>query len=125
MRKLLRFTSLVEITLGIGLLTLPSLVINLILGTDTDKSMDAICRLSGAAFISFGIASFPSKSETEIPNSAPSVRAMFVYNLFAGIYLGYLKFGEGFDGTLLLPASVLHIIITIYFVYMMFVKSKN
>lgn len=125
MRKLLIFTSLLETALGFFLLILPSEVIYLVLGTETTKSMEAFCRLSGATFVCLGIACFPSKGETEFPNSAPSVRAMFAYNLFAGIYLGYLKFAAGYDGILLLPACLLHIAITIYFVFLMFMKSKN
>lgn len=123
MRKLLIFTSLIEAGLGICLIILPSEVINLVLGTETTKSMAAFCRLSGATFVCLGIACFPSKGETGFPNSAPSVRAMFAYNLFAGIYLGYLKFASGYDGILLLPACILHIAITIYFIFLMFVKK--
>ena len=38
-----------------------------------------------------------------------ATRALFTYNLLAGLYLGYLRVGGGFVSYLLWPACVLHI----------------
>jgi hypothetical protein len=124
MRKLLFFTSLLEFTLGIVLLIFPSVVFNLIFGINNTESITVLGRFTGIVFICFGLACFPSKS-IEIVSSLPTFKAMFTYNLLATIYFTYIKIVTGFNGILLVPAVILHGLITAYFIFLMWKKGNK
>lgn len=122
MKKLLVFTSLVEFSLGISLVIVPSIVLKLLFGIEDSKSITALSQLTGIVFLCFAIACFPSKNSTDSNINASAFKAMFLYNILAAVYLGYMKFAEQFDGILLFPAVILHSMITIYFVI---IRLKN
>lgn len=117
MKNLLILTSLIELSLGIALLILPGEVLKLLLGHSETGSIIVLARFTGIAFTCFSIACFPSKNSFDLNVKSPVFRAMFLYNLLAAVYLGYLRFAENLNGVLLLPAAMLHSLITIYFVY--------
>ena len=125
MRKLLIFTSILEALLGVCLIIFPSLVLKILFDMEMTAAISAVSRLTGIVYVCFGIACFPAK---EIPGEfidSPVVRAMFLYNVLAALYLGYLKFDSVFNGVLLLPAVILHTLITFYFVYFIFIRKKK
>jgi hypothetical protein len=125
MKKLLIFTSVLETILGIFLIIDPSLVFKLLLGIESTSIIEKISRLTGIVYLCFGAASYPVILAQGEFIKEPSVRAMFLYNLLAAVYLGYLKFAEKFTGEFLLPAVVLHFLITIYFLYLIIKQSKS
>lgn len=123
MKNLLILTSLIELSLGIALVILPGEVIKLLFGNSETGSIIVLARFTGIVFVCFSIACFPSKNSSDLNISSPVFRAMFLYNFLAAVYLGYMRFSENFDGVILLPAAILHSIITIYFIYI-FQKNK-
>jgi len=125
LKKLLKFTSVLETLLGAFLIIDPSLVLKLLFNMDSTASIIALSRLTGIVYFCFGIVCFPPNEISGNYNKSPVVRAMFLYNILAAIYLGYLKFVSGYDGRLLFPAVILHVLITICFVYMIFVSKKD
>lgn len=125
MKKLLFFTSILELTLGIVLIIIPAVVLNLLFGTGDSESLLVLGRFTGIVFICFGLACFPTKDFKIYNNQSPTVRAMFTYNLLATIYFLYIKTVVGLNGILLVPAIILHCIITIYFIFLMYKNEKK
>ncbi len=125
MKKLLTFTSILEALLGVSLIIFPSLVLKILFDMEMTAAISAVSRLTGIVYICFGIACFPAKEISGDIMKCPEVRAMFLYNILAAVYLGYLKYDSVFDGALLLPAVILHILITFCFVYIIFIRKKN
>jgi len=99
----------IEAATGVALVAVPDLVARLLLGTDLAASGVAVARVAGFGILSMAIACWPGEGGT----GTRAIRALFLYNLLAGVFLGYLRVGGGFDGYLLLPASIAHILIAI------------
>jgi hypothetical protein len=94
----------IEAATGITLIAVPDFAARLLLGTGLSDSGDAVFRLTGIALLSLSLACWPGGRDT----GKPAVRALFIYNLLAAVYLGYLRVGGGFAGVLLWPAAALH-----------------
>ncbi len=103
---------MIEMVSGLALIGLPGFVGRALLGADLSASGIAVARVAGLGLLSLGLACWPGQHD--IP---PHVtRALFVYNLFAALYLGYLRMAGGFVSYLLWPASILHAVLTILFI---------
>ncbi len=107
-RTLLRLSAGLEAATGLALIALPEVVARILLGTGLSASGIAVARVGGFGLLSLGLACWPGDEVT-----AGDIRALFTYNLLAALYLGYLRVGGGFDGLLLLPASILHAVLTL------------
>ena len=59
--------------------------------------------------LSLAIACGPGGDDT----SPQATRALFTYNLLAGLYLGFLRVGGAFAGYLLWPACILHVLLAL------------
>ena len=110
-RTLEWISSAIEIATGLALIAVPEIVGRVLLATSFVESATAVARLTGCGLLSLGLACLPGDDPTP-----KATRALFVYNLLAGLYLGYLRFGGGFTGLLLLPASALHVLFAILLV---------
>lgn len=99
----------IEIATGVALIAVPGFAGRALLGADLPAAGIAVARLAGLGLFSLGIACWPGGNETT-PQAA---RALFIYNLLAALYLGYLRAGAGFVSYLLWPACVLHALLTI------------
>ena len=122
--KLLKVTSVLEILVGLALIFIPSAVIQILIGAAVTDVIETIGRLTGIVFLSFGISCWQGKgSESEKINMSV-VTGMFAYNLIVSVFFFYLKFAGGYNGLLLLPAAILHLIITLCFIYLLFIARK-
>lgn len=54
-----------------------------------------------------------------------AVKAMFIYNLSVAVYFFYISSVNIYNGELLLPAAVLHSLITAYFIFLFFRKNAD
>jgi hypothetical protein len=99
----------VEAITGLALMVQPSWVSRLLLGADISGAGVVLSRLAGVALLSLGVACWPR----EVISSAP-LRGMLTYNFLSTAYLAYLRFGTGWVGKLLLPAVVLHALLTLF-----------
>lgn len=125
MKKLLIITSILEALLGVSLIIFPSLVLKKLFDMEMTAAVSAFSRLTGIVYICFGIACFPAKEISGDIMKSPEVRAMFLYNILAAVYLSYLMFDPVFAGVFLLPAVILHILISFWFVYIIFIRKNN
>jgi len=102
MKNILKFCSIAEITTSIALIIFPSVVIQLLFGTDVNEIGILITRFAGISLLSFGIVCWPKKEFIH------SVWAMFIYNTLAAIFFIYIALDNTFKGILLWPVAVLH-----------------
>ena len=110
-RTLVMLSAAIEAVTGVALIADPSLVARLLLGTGLDGAGIAVGRVGGFGLLALGLACWPSGDG---PNTH-ATRALFIYNLLAAFYLGYLRVGGGFVSYLLWPACVLHAVLAILF----------
>lgn len=125
LRKLLVFTSVMEILVGLSLIIIPSVIVEMLFGINLSESVYILGRLSGIILLCFGIACLPFKENSEYNNYTPSVRAMMSYNFLASVYFFFLIFSTKTVGILLIPAAILHAAISIYFAFLLFGKKGN
>ena len=101
MKKALIFAGVCEVTTGLALLIVPSLVGQLLLGEILTGVAIPIARVTGIALIALGIACWPG----------PPLAGMLAYSALVTLYLVYLGFA-GLTGVLLWPAVALHATLT-------------
>jgi hypothetical protein len=111
MNKPLAFASLAEAATGGALILAPSLVSQLLLGTELTGVADAVGRVAGISLLSLGIACGSSKEP-----SRGALSGMTTYGLLVTLYLSYIGFRGEWVGPLLWPAVVLHAALTLLLV---------
>lgn len=111
-RMLVTASSAIEAATGIALIAIPTVVARVLLGAALSDSGIAVARVAGFALLSLAIACWPHYDDS----AAMSTRALFVYNLLAGLYLGVLRIDGAFAGMLLWPACILHLLLALLLV---------
>ena len=102
MNRVLIFAAVGEAATGLALLLVPSLVGQLLLGTELTGIAVTVARVAGIALIGLGLACWPGKA----------LIGMSTYSAAVTLYLAYVGFAGGSAGILLWPAVVLHAILT-------------
>ena len=97
----------IEAATGAALIAIPDVVGRVLLGVELSGSGMAVARVAGFGLLSLAIACWPGNGDA----TPQATRALFVYNLLAGTFLGYLRVGGGFVSYLLWPACVLHVVL--------------
>ena len=108
-RTVILFSSAIEAATGVALIAVPVVVGRLLLGIELPGSGIAVARVAGFGLLALGVGCWPKGDAA----TGQSIRALFIYNLLAGLFLGYLRVGGGFSGFLLWPASVVHVILAL------------
>ncbi|MFZ0312171.1 MAG: hypothetical protein WAL85_05645 [Candidatus Korobacteraceae bacterium] len=108
-KTVMTVSAVIETMTGLVLIAIPGLAARVLLNADLPAGGIAVGRLCGIGLLSLGLAAWPGGESV----SAPAVRALFVYNLLAAFYLGYLRVGGGFVSYLLWPACVLHAVLAL------------
>jgi hypothetical protein len=103
MKKALVFAAVAEITTGLALLIVPSLVGQLLLGEQLTGIAIPVARVAGIGLMALGIACWPG----------PPLVGMLTYSAAVTLYLAYLGFAGGLTGVFLWPAVVLHAVLSI------------
>jgi hypothetical protein len=101
MRKVLIFAAVAEAATGLALLVVPSIVGQLLLGEEFAGIAIPVARVTGIALFALGVACWPG----------PPVLGMLIYTATAGLYLAYVGVAGGFDGVLLWPAVIVHMVL--------------
>jgi len=111
-RTLVVLSSALEMATGVLLIAIPGLAGRALLGQDLSNAGIVMGRLAGLGLFSLGISCWPGQDDVA-PRAA---RALFVYNLLAALYFGYLRLGAGFVSYLLWPVCILHAVLAILLV---------
>jgi hypothetical protein len=106
---LVKLSSTIEAATGVALIAFPDLVARMLLGAGLSGSGIAFARVAGFGLLSLATSCWPDGDDS----SPQATRALCVYNLLAGLYLGYLRVGGGFVSYLLWPACALHALLAI------------
>ena len=110
-RTLAIVSAAIEAATGVALIAAPDLVARVLLGAGLSDSGVAVARVAGFGLLALGLACWPGNDDA----TPQAVRALFVYNLLAGLYLGYLRLGGGFVSPVLWLASGLHVGLAVLF----------
>ena len=111
MKLLLTLTAIIEGTTGLALMTAPSVVVRLLLGSEISGAGIPLGRVAGFGLLSLGIACWPGRGTAG--NTTPALRAMLTYNSLATLYLLSLGIRGEWVGRLLWPAAVVHGILSL------------
>jgi hypothetical protein len=103
MKKVLIFAAVAEVATGLALLTVPSLVGQLLLGEELAGVALPVARVTGIALIALGIGCWPG---------SPLV-GMLAYSVAVTLYLAYIGFAGHSAGVLLWPAVALHAVLSV------------
>jgi hypothetical protein len=104
MKRVLMLAAVGEAATGVALLIVPSLVGRLLLGVELSGVSVVIGRVTGIALVALAIACWPGRM---------ALRGMLTYSALTSAYLAWLGVRGEWVGTLLWPAVVLHVVITI------------
>ena len=123
---LLSVTALLETGIGIGLLAVPSLVTQVLLGTtlDTPASL-SVARVAGAALLTIAIACWLARYDAQSCAARGIVSAMVFYNLGAAVILAAAGIQSKLTGIGLWPAVILHAVMTIWCVSQLLGKQSR
>jgi hypothetical protein len=102
MKKVLIFAAVGEAATGLALLTVPSLVGQLLLGVELAGVAIPVAHVAGIALIALGVACWPGTP----------LAGMLTYSAAVTLYLAYVGFAGGSTGMLLWPAVILHLVLT-------------
>jgi hypothetical protein len=102
MKRVLVLAAVGETATGVALLIVPSLVGQLLFGTELTGIAVTVARVAGIALIALGIACWPGTP----------LLGMLTYSATVTLYLAYVGLSGGSSGMLLWPAVVLHVILT-------------
>jgi hypothetical protein len=100
--RLLISAAIVEVATGLGLLLMPSVVSQLLLGGPLTGLAIPLAGVAGIALISLGLACWPG----------PARVGMVTYGAGVAAYLAYIGLSDGTSGVLLWPAVALHVVLT-------------
>jgi hypothetical protein len=107
-KQLLIATAILEVGTGVALLTVPSRVVELLLGEGlTSPQSLVLARITGAALIAIGVACWlASRSEPSAQRSL--IAGLTIYNLAVPVLLTLAATTGGMHGIALWPGSLLH-----------------
>jgi hypothetical protein len=111
LKKLLTFSSIVEIATGLALMIDPRFVVTLLVGPNTPVEEIPMGRLPGIAIFALGLTCWPSGQNRE--SGSPAFRGMLVYNVLIAAFLVYLFQIGHLGGVLLWPAVALHAVVAL------------
>jgi len=103
MKILFIITGLAESATGLTLMVVPGLVGRLLLGTELAGVAIVVARVAGIALLALGVGCWPGTP----------LCGMLTYNALGTVYFSYLAINGEWAGPLLLPAVVLHAVLTL------------
>lgn len=103
MKGQLALAAVGEAATGVALLVVPSLVGQLLLGTELTGDAATVARVAGIALIALAVACWPG----------PPLLGMLMYSAALTLYLAWLGVSGASSGALLWPAVLLHLILTV------------
>src|SRR4030095_1367757 len=99
MKNVLTVAAVLEVTTGVGLLIVPSLVGRLLFGEEFTGIVTPVARVLGIALIALGVCCLPGST---------ALCGMLTYSALATLYLLYLAIRGEWVGPLLWPVVALH-----------------
>jgi len=115
MKRLLTLTAIIEAFTGLALITMPSVVVRLLLGSLLDTSAAVtLGRVAGVALLALGVACWLARDDTQSRPARGLVAAMLLYNVGTVAVLTFAGIGLGLHGIALWPAVILHAVMAVW-----------
>lgn len=115
MKNLLIATATIEYLTGLVLVSLPSELASLLLGSTLDSPVAlTVARVAGVALIALGIACWIARHDNHSIAAKGLVAAMIVYNVGVLAVLIYAGVGLGLSGIGLWPVVLLHFVMAVW-----------
>jgi Kef-type K+ transport system membrane component KefB len=115
MKTLHTVNAVIELGAGLALLSFPSLVVVLLLGSPLDIPTGlSVARVGGSGLLSLGVACWLARDDSESRAARGLVAAMLLYDVAAVAILAFAGFGFGLHGVALWPAVILHAVMTVW-----------
>ena len=115
MKRLLTLTAIIEAFTGLALITMPSVVVRLLLGSLLDTSAAVtLGRVAGVALLALGVACWLAHCDEQSRAARGLVAAMLLYNVATVAVLAFAGIGFGLHGAALWPAVVLHAVMAVW-----------
>jgi hypothetical protein len=111
MKKVLEIASVSEFLTGVALFWSPSVVVQLLFGSEISGIGIILSRIAGIALIALGVSCWPGQDKAWRINQAYG--GMLTYSLLAALYLAYIGLKGQPIGKLLWLAVIVHVIITL------------
>ena len=105
--SIFRLAAVVELATGFALLSMPTLVIELLLGSGAESVGIGVARILGVALIAVGVAGWDTDRHS---GTAPKA-GLCIYNVGAALTLALFGLVGDMGGLLLWPATVLHAVL--------------
>jgi hypothetical protein len=109
LRRALRGSAVVELATGLALLAVPSVVLDVLIGSPSDSGTTLVARILGGALFALGIAGWMAGA----PPERGLTLAFVSYNVLATAILVVGGLEGSADGSLLWPAAALHAIASV------------
>jgi hypothetical protein len=94
---------------GLGLISLPSTAVQLLLGSAVDTPVAiTVARVAGIAMLALGVACWLARADTRSPAARGLLSAMMIYNLGVCVLLMYAALGAGVSSLALWPVAISH-----------------
>jgi len=114
-RTLLLATAIIEIAVGVPLLITPTLVAQLLLGTQLPSpASQLVARIAAAALLAIGVSCWLERRRPTVVVVTGLTGGLLVYNAAIFALLTYAGLVEGLSGIGLWPACALHLAMTVY-----------
>lgn len=107
MKGIIIFACAIEIATGLTLIVQPTQVTRLLFNAEVVGSGIAASRVAGIGLLALGIACWPGSA---------ALRGLFIYNVMATAFLGWLAIGGGWVGPILWVAVILHAVLSLLLV---------
>jgi hypothetical protein len=126
MRRLLLLSAVFEAGTGLGLLAVPSVVGQILLGTPLDASASlTVARVAGAALLALGVACWLARYDTQSCATRGVVSAMVLYNLGAAVILGAAGIQSQSARIALWAVVILHAMMSVWCVLQLLGKQSR
>jgi hypothetical protein len=115
MKNVFTLTAVIEVATGLVLVTLPSLLATLLLGSSLDTPVAlTVARVAGVALLALGFACWLARHDGQSCVARGLVGAMVLYSAGVLTVLVYAGRGLGLSGIGLWPTVVLHAAMTVW-----------
>jgi hypothetical protein len=110
LKLLFAITAGLEALTALALIFLPDIVAQVLLGNVLGPAGLAVARLAGVALMALAVMAWAAR---QTPGRSPALLAMLTYNVLAALYLATLDVEGVMVGKLLLPAVVVHAVLSV------------
>jgi hypothetical protein len=114
MKRLLKFTAIIEAATGLGLIAVPAFVVRLLLGAEITGASISLGRVAGAALLALGVACWFASDDGQNRAARGLGSAMVLYNVGVVLILGAAGFQFRSVGIALWPAVILHAAMSVW-----------